>query len=54
MNDLHSDGKRFLMTKPVESADDEFQAKESTAEKLIKIIVVTYWFEDLKERMPVD
>jgi hypothetical protein len=47
-------GKRFLTSKPVETADDESRVEESTASQPNKIIVVTNWFEELKERIPVD
>jgi hypothetical protein len=47
--DIHPDGKRFLMTKEPETIDDE-----STAEIPRKINIVLNWFEELKERVPVD
>jgi serine/threonine protein kinase len=47
--DIHPDGKRFLMIKPPASADSE-----STAETPRKIIIVTNWFEELKQRVSVD
>lgn len=48
MWDLSPDGKRFLMIKPVSSAE------ETAAPAPKKIIIVTNWFEELKERVPVD
>jgi dipeptidyl aminopeptidase/acylaminoacyl peptidase len=45
---------RFLMLKTVETTDDESQAEESTVEETRKIIIVTNWFEELKERVPTD
>jgi serine/threonine protein kinase len=49
------DGKRFLMLKPVETAEDESQVEESTTEEpRNKIIFVLNWFEDLKKKVPVD
>jgi hypothetical protein len=52
--DISPDGKRFLMLKRVETAEDASQAEESTASEFRKIIVVTNWFEELKERVPVE
>jgi serine/threonine protein kinase/Tol biopolymer transport system component len=52
--DIHPNGERFLMLKEVETAEDESQAEESTSEIPNKIIVVTNWFEELKEKVPVD
>ena len=46
--DIHPDGKRFLMMKPPAAEGDE-----SAAEIPHKIIIVTNWFEELKERVPV-
>ena len=63
--DIHSDG-RFLMIKtpfrgPLakseteESVEDEFQAEEEpTEEEFRNIISVTNWFEELKEKAPLD
>jgi hypothetical protein len=48
------DGKRFLMMKEAATTDNESQAKEAPAERPRKIIVVTNWFEELKERVPAD
>jgi serine/threonine-protein kinase len=47
--DIHPDGKRFLMMKPNEIADSD-----STAEARPQINVVLNWFEELKDRVPVD
>ena len=47
--DIQPDGKRFLMLKPFELADGE-----SKKEKSPRINVVLNWFEELKERVPVD
>ena len=44
--DISPDGKRFLMLKP----EDE----ESETEAPRKIVVVLNWFEDLKDRVPVE
>jgi hypothetical protein len=51
--DIHPDGNRFLMMKPLEPTDEESPAEESAAETPRKIVVVTNWFEELKERVPV-
>jgi Tol biopolymer transport system component len=47
--DLSPDGKRFLMTKPLAST-----SAASTAVGPRKINIVLNWFEELKERVPVD
>jgi Tol biopolymer transport system component len=49
---ISSDGKRFLMMKPPEipEAADE----ESTSDEPRKINIVLNWFEELKERVPVE
>jgi serine/threonine protein kinase len=57
--DISPVDKRFLMLKEVETAEDESRAEESTTEESTedesrKYIVVTNWFEELKERVPVD
>ena len=44
--DIHPDGKRFLMMEPPPAASSEEKPKP-------KIIVVTNWFEELKQRVPV-
>jgi hypothetical protein len=46
--DIHPKSKKFLMIKPGESADDE------SAENPRRIIIVLNWFEELKDRVPVD
>jgi serine/threonine protein kinase len=45
--DIHPDGKRFLMMKPTVTPD-------AAVGQQLKIIVVTNWFEELKERVPVN
>ncbi len=61
--DIHPDGQRFLMIKPSEAVasekpseevTDEETSGESTAEIPRKIIIVTNWFEELKELAPVE
>jgi len=47
--DIHPDGKRFIMMTSVLTEGDEF-----TTETPRKIIVALNWFEELKERVPVD
>ena len=47
--DISPDGKRFLMIKPPAAA-----GSESTLAGLRKINIVLNWFEELKERVPVD
>ena len=47
--DIHPDGDRFLMIKPSGTTADE-----SATEEPRKIIIVQNWFEELKERVPVD
>ena len=49
MWDVQPDGKRFLMIKPAEMLDDE-----SATEPWGKINIVLNWFEELKERVPVE
>jgi serine/threonine-protein kinase len=44
--DIHPDGKRFLMMEPPPAASSEEKPKP-------KIIVVTNWFEELRQRTPV-
>ena len=46
--DIAQDGKRFLMMREVEATEEN-----STQRDPRKIIVVTNWFEELKERVPV-
>jgi serine/threonine protein kinase len=51
--DIHPDADRFLMIKP--SAVTEGESSEAaTADEPRKIIIVTNWFEELKQRVPVD
>jgi serine/threonine protein kinase/Tol biopolymer transport system component len=47
--DNHPDDKRFLVIKPGTIADDQ-----TAAEAPRKIVIVTNWFEELKERVPVE
>jgi dipeptidyl aminopeptidase/acylaminoacyl peptidase len=47
--DVDPDGKRFLMVKPVETVGEGSATAEPS-----KIIVVINWFEELKQRVPVD
>jgi hypothetical protein len=51
--DIHSDGKRFLMIKPAAVKAEE-SIEESVAEVPRKIIIVTNWFEEVKEMVFVD
>jgi hypothetical protein len=46
--DIHPDGKRFLMIKPPPGAIS------TVATGPRKITIVLNWFEELKERVPVD
>ena len=46
--DIRPTDKRFFMMKPAEIADEK-----STAETPNKIIIVTNWSEERKERVPV-
>ena len=43
--DIHPNGKKFLMIKPPTAAGETEAAR--------KIIIVTNWFEELKQRVPV-
>jgi serine/threonine-protein kinase len=47
--DISPDGDRFLMLKRVEAEGDESQAEDPS-----RINIVLNWFEELKERVPVD
>jgi hypothetical protein len=47
--DISPDGKRFLMIKSVAATDDDSEAQIRR-----KITIVVNWFEELKERVPVD
>ena len=51
--DIHPDGDRFLMIKPSEAAEGE-PSEATTADAPRKIIIVTNWVEELKDRVPVD
>jgi serine/threonine protein kinase len=48
--DIHPNGKKFLMIKPPDSTGVAQEAAASQS----KIIIVTNWFEELKEKVPVD
>jgi serine/threonine protein kinase len=50
--DIHPDGDKFLMIKPAAVTDEE-SSETSTAAEPRKIIIVTNWFEELKEKVPV-
>ena len=52
--DISPDGQRFLMVKLMESTEDESQAEDPPAETPHKINIVLNWFEELKERVPID
>ena len=45
---IDPEGKRFLMIKGVEETEDD-----STQGETRKIVIVTNWFEELKEKVPV-
>ena len=47
--DIDPEGKRFLAIKKVETKEDD-----SAQSRPRKIIIVTNWFEELKDRVPVD
>ncbi len=49
LSDISPDGKRFLLMKSAVTTDDE-----STENTPRRINIVTNWFEELKERVPVD
>ena len=51
--DISPDGKRFLMMKPSYATAVESTTEEDAAALQPKIIVVTNWFEELKQRVPV-
>ena len=46
--DIHPDGQRFLMIKESQTIDGP------TTERVRKINIVLNWFEELKERVPID
>jgi hypothetical protein len=52
--DVHPDGNRFLMIKPLVPNIDESVEDVSAAGIPRKINVVLNWFEELKEKAPVD
>ena len=47
--DISPDGKRFIMIKSAAATDDE-----SATEIRSQINIVLNWFEELKQRVPVD
>ncbi len=51
--DISPVDKRFLMKKPAAVTGEEF-SETSAVEIPHKIIIVTNWFEELKERVSVD
>jgi hypothetical protein len=52
--DIHPDGKKFLMIKPPATTVTESTEEEPAPAPQPKITVVLNWFEELKERVPVD
>ena len=52
--DIHPDGKRFLMQKPSAVTGGESSGEDTATEEPRKIIVVTNWFEELKDIVHVD
>jgi len=53
--DIHPDGKRFLLTKPPETAVETAEVqKVEVPVPQPKITIVLNWLEELKERVPVD
>ncbi len=57
--DIHPDGDRFLMMKGTvateeESVEEAPPKEEPTDEEPLKINIIVNWFEELKERVPVD
>ena len=53
--DIHPDGDKFLMIKPPATTASESPTEKQAAEaKQPKVIVVLNWFEELKEKVPVD
>ena len=52
--DIHPDGKRFLMIKPPVETSTEPVTDESTSVVPRKINIVLNWFEELKDRVPVE
>jgi serine/threonine protein kinase len=52
--DIHPTNGKFLMLKPIAPTDDESIAGDIAEEAPRKIILVTNWFEELKEKVSVD
>jgi serine/threonine protein kinase len=52
--DIHPEDGRFLMMKPVPVTDEEPSEEVTAAEEPRKIVIVTNWFEELKEKVPID
>jgi serine/threonine-protein kinase len=52
--DISPDGKRFLIIKEPGTTGGDSTAEESAAAGPRKIIIVTNWVEELKQRVPVD
>jgi hypothetical protein len=50
--DIHPDGDKFLMIKPATVTDEE-SSEASTVEEPRTIRIVTNWFEELKDKVPV-
>ena len=46
--DINPEDKRFLMIKGVEETEDD-----SARGRPRKVVIITNWFEELKEKMPV-
>ena len=51
--DIHPTNGKFLMLKPLEPTDDESTAGDIAEKAPSKIIIVTNFFEELKEKVPV-
>jgi hypothetical protein len=52
--DISHNNKRFLMIWPPETTEEESTTEESSTELPPKINIVLNFFEELKERAPVD
>ncbi len=52
--DVHPDGNKFLMMKEERRTGDESTTEESEAANPRKIIIVTNWDEEFKQRVPVE
>ena len=52
--DITPDGKQFLMLQPPEFRNVEALRELFTEQRPRKIIIVTNWFEELKDRVPVE